>query len=83
MNYYGYGLEILYDSSIYVFDSCFRYMFVLSTVNFVRGGECGEIVIVRRLFLFCIFMFVEFVCVAEPMSPKVAINLDNKQRLLF
>ena len=68
---YGYGLEILYDSSIYVFDLCFQYMFVLSTVNFVGGGECGEIVIVRRLFFFRIFMFVEFVCVAEPMSRKV------------
>ena len=75
MNSYGYGLEILYDSSIYVFDLCFRYMFVLSTVNFVGGGECGEIVLlVQRLFLFRIFMFVEFVCVAEPMSPKVGIN---------
>ena len=68
---YGYGLEILYDSSIYVFDLCFRYMFVLSTVNFVGGGECGEIVIVRRLFLFRIVMCVEFVCVAELKSSKV------------
>ena len=35
------------------------------------GGECGEIVIVRMLFLFRIFMFVEFVCVAELVSLSV------------
>ena len=64
MNSYEYGLEILYDSSIYVFDLCFRYMFVLSTVDFVGGGECGEIVLLEDCF-FSVYLCLSSLCVLQ------------------
>ena len=67
MNSYGYGLELLYHSSIYVFNLCLSYICIVYCQYLFGGGECGEIVIVRLLFRFRIFMFVEFCVCADLM----------------
>ena len=56
----------IYNTSIYVFDLCSIYFIVYCQYLF-GGGEYGEIVIVRLLFRFRIFMFVEFCVCADLM----------------
>ena len=54
-NSYGYGLEPLYDSSIYVFDTC-----VLSIVNFCLVGEN----VVKLMMSECCFVSV-YLCLSS------------------